>query len=85
MSRRRVVLSRLDMGVTCRDGIESAAGEGMAAEQALEGEPAAAPEAVKRDGLGGVFGAGGEEATGGRQERGEEAPVEGDGGDDDSS
>ena len=68
------------------DVVDSAFGEGMAAEEAAEGEPAAAGEAVARDGDVGVFGAGGqkaaaagdggEEAVEGVEERGEETLVE---------
>jgi len=77
---RRYVLS----GVSWRDGVEAAFGEGMAAGETAKGEPASAKEAEAGEGDVGVLGAGGEiealRGADGVEDGREDGPVEAVGG-----
>ena len=71
---------RVGWGVSERDGVEAAFGEGMAAGEASESKPGASEEAETDQGYIGVFGAGGEvealRRAEGVQDRGEDGLVD---------
>jgi hypothetical protein len=70
------------MAVPLGHGIVSAAGEGMAAQQTAQGEPASLRQTVTVDGLKAVLGAGGEVATRRRRACRDASLIDADGGQD---